>query len=101
LSDLLQGVPKSVIATRFHAGLIQGVMQVVDRLAQRLEFDTVVLSGGCMQNAILLEGLEQALQQRQLNCYTHALVPANDGGIALGQAVICAANLLDPAPPLH
>ena len=101
LHDLLHGVAKSIIATRFHAGLIQGVMQVVDRLAQRFEFDAVVLSGGCMQNAILLQGLEQALQQRQLTCFTHALVPANDGGIALGQAVICAATLLGPSPLNH
>ncbi len=100
LHDLLHGVAKSIIATRFHAALIDGVMQVVDRLAQRHEFDCVVLSGGCMQNAILLQGLEQALQQRQLKCFTHALVPANDGGIALGQAVICAAKLIAPDPPV-
>jgi hydrogenase maturation protein HypF len=94
LQDLQHGVDKSMIATRFHAGLIHGVMQVVDLLAQQHEFGEVVLSGGCMQNAILLQGLEQALAKRQLNCITHALVPANDGGIALGQAVIAAANML-------
>jgi hydrogenase maturation protein HypF len=94
LNDLQNGVAKSIIATRFHTGLIEGVMSIVDRLRNDHAFDTVVLSGGCMQNAILLQGLEHAIHQRHLKCFTHALVPANDGGIALGQAVICAAGIL-------
>jgi hydrogenase maturation protein HypF len=94
LRDLQQGESKSVIATRFHAGLIDGIMNLVDHLSEKFHFKDVALSGGCMQNAVLLQGLEQALKERQLNCLTHSLVPANDGGIALGQAVIAAARLI-------
>jgi len=94
LNDLQQGESKSVIATRFHAGLIDGIVNVIDRLAQKYSFQDVALSGGCMQNAILLQGLEQALKERRFNCLTHSLVPANDGGIALGQAVIAAATII-------
>lgn len=93
LSDLQRGVSSREIATRFHAGLIQGVMHMIDLLHQKYRFDDVVLSGGCLQNATLLQALEQAIQARQMRCITHALVPANDGGIALGQAAIAAAQL--------
>lgn len=92
LEDLKRGTPKAVVAARFHAGLIRGLLSVVDRLAERFEFRTVALSGGCLQNAILLQALEHGLEQRSLACLTHAQVPANDGGIALGQAVIAAAD---------
>lgn len=92
LQDLSQDVDKRMIASRFHAGLINGIMQVIDRLHEKFHFDHIVLSGGCMQNAILLEGLEKQIRKRQLICLTHSLVPANDGGIALGQAVIAAAT---------
>jgi hydrogenase maturation protein HypF len=94
LNDLQQGESRSVIASRFHAGFINGIAQVVECLQKKWQFSDVVLSGGCMQNAILSQGLEQALQKQNLRCITHSLVPANDGGIALGQAVIAAARII-------
>lgn len=94
LQDLQQGVSKSIISSRFHAGFINGVMQMVDQLRHQFYFNEIVLSGGCLQNAILVQGLEQAIEQRHLTCITQALVPANDGGIALGQAAIAAAQLI-------
>jgi hydrogenase maturation protein HypF len=94
LHDLQQGESKSIIASRFHAGLIEGIMQTIDLVQERFNVKTVVLSGGCLQNAILLQGLEQAIKKRQLECITHSLVPANDGGIALGQAAIAAARII-------
>ena len=97
LNDLQQGVTNSIISTRFHAGLINGIVEMVDLLHQTYPFKDVVLSGGCMQNAILLEGLIQSLKERKLNCVSHALVPANDGGIALGQAAIAAARIAQRA----
>jgi hydrogenase maturation protein HypF len=92
LRDIKFGETKSVIATRFHAGLIDALLNVVDLLAKKYSFQDVVLSGGCMQNAILLQGLNKRLVERQFNCLTHSQVPANDGGIALGQVVIAAAR---------
>ena len=93
LNDLKHKVDKSIIATRFHAGLITALVEVVDLLAGQFTFSEVVLSGGCMQNRILLEGLERQLHRCRFNCLSHSLVPANDGGIALGQAVIAAAKI--------
>jgi hydrogenase maturation protein HypF len=56
----------------------------------------VALSGGVMQNRVLAEQLIERVQGRGLRVLTHALVPANDGGLALGQAVIAAARALAP-----
>ena len=94
MHDLQQSTPKSIIASRFHAGLINGILQAIEQLQTQFQFTAVVLSGGCLQNAILLHGLEQAIEQQQLQCITHSLVPANDGGVALGQAAIAAAKLI-------
>jgi hydrogenase maturation protein HypF len=94
LNDLQQGESKSIIASRFHAGLIEGIMKTIDLVQERFNVASIVLSGGCLQNAILLQGLEQAIKKRQLKCISHALVPANDGGIALGQAAIAAARII-------
>ncbi|WP_266171440.1 carbamoyltransferase HypF [Dyella subtropica] len=91
--DLLHDVPPAVIAARFHAGLILSIADMAEQLRREHDFGDVVLSGGCMQNALLLEGLIDTLTARGLRCLTHTLVPANDGGIALGQAVVAAARI--------
>ena len=53
---------------------------------------TVALSGGVLQNRVLLEQLVGRLEALGLRVLAHAQVPANDGGLALGQAVIAAAR---------
>jgi hydrogenase maturation protein HypF len=49
--------------------------------------DTVAMSGGTFQNATLLTGLTRSLSQCGFRVYSHTLIPANDGCLALGQAV--------------
>jgi hydrogenase maturation protein HypF len=51
----------------------------------------VVLSGGVFQNSLLLTGLIKALEEKNFQVFTHSKVPANDGGISLGQAMVAAA----------
>jgi hydrogenase maturation protein HypF len=58
------------------------------RIAQETGLDTVALSGGCFQNRLLLGLLTARLRQVGLRSLVHHRVPCNDGGIALGQAVI-------------
>jgi len=96
LDDLAQGVPRFTIAVRFHAGLTNCLVRVVEALARdAVRFDTVALSGGCFQNRILFEGATAQLQDAGFAVLAHAAVPSNDGGLALGQAAIGAARLLE------
>jgi hydrogenase maturation protein HypF len=57
-------------------------------------FDTVVLSGGCFQNAVLFELIERQLHDAGFRVLSHSVVPTNDGGLALGQAAVAAARLI-------
>jgi hydrogenase maturation protein HypF len=99
LDDLRRGVAASTIALRFHTGLSNALAATTKRLAARVtdgsHFDTVALSGGCFQNRLLLESAAEQLRAAGFVVLTHAEVPANDGGLALGQAVVGAARLLD------
>lgn len=89
--DLQQGVSLEQIAYSFHRWLIRGITLLVERVQRQYMVNTTVLSGGCMQNKILLEGLEQTLRKAGFAVYSGELIPVNDGGIALGQAYIAGA----------
>ena len=100
--DLILGTPVGVISARFHRGLANAVVRMVGQLAETAAGDsaplrTVALSGGVFQNRILFERVQAGLQARGFTVLSHAQVPCNDAGIALGQAVIAAARLLQPA----
>jgi hydrogenase maturation protein HypF len=102
LGDLMLGAPPSLIAARFHDGLAGIIVAMASKLVRRdddggLRFDTVALSGGCFQNRVLFEEVVRGLEQEHFRVLTHAQVPANDGGLALGQAAIGAARLIDAA----
>jgi hydrogenase maturation protein HypF len=94
LRDLEAGLPPPVIAARFHKGLACGIAEMTEKLATIRSFDTVALSGGCFQNAVLLGEVSRLLRAQGFVVLSHAAVPANDGGLALGQAAIVAARLI-------
>ena len=99
LQDLSDRVPVATIAARFHYGLAKAirdmVVQIRDTDVARSQVNTVALSGGCFQNKLLLEELVRLLEADGLRCLLHAKVPANDGGLALGQAAIAAARHIE------
>jgi len=88
IEDRRHGVPPGTQAWRFH----QAVVDIVVRLAvadrQRTGRTAVALTGGVFQNALLAERSIAALADHGIVGLTHALVPPNDGGLALGQAFI-------------
>ena len=94
LEDIRQGVEPSVIAARFHQGLVQAVAQSARVLCDENGLDTAVLGGGVFQNRLLLEGVDSALRESGVRVLSPEKVPANDGGLALGQAAIAAARLI-------
>jgi hydrogenase maturation protein HypF len=92
VGDLLQGMPPGVVSARFHATLVRLFGDVCERLRRDTGLTRVVLSGGVFQNALLLKKMVHALSGNKFKVYTHKLVPANDGGLSLGQAVVAAAR---------
>jgi hydrogenase maturation protein HypF len=84
----LAGSDASGLAASFHATLVGAFVDMAARIRDRSGIDRVALSGGCFQNRVLLEGCVEGLERAGFTVYTHQRVPANDGGIALGQAVV-------------
>jgi hydrogenase maturation protein HypF len=90
VQDVQNGLSIAEIGIKFHKTLIALFTEIC--LAVRRDFDLnrVVLSGGCFQNSILLTGMTHELASRDFEVFAHQRVPTNDGGIALGQAVVAA-----------
>lgn len=86
ISDRTHGVRRGLIAIRFHLALAT----VCLTLAERAAIKQIVLSGGCFQNRILSRLVTETLEQAGFQVYLAAKIPANDGGIALGQAAFVA-----------
>jgi hydrogenase maturation protein HypF len=86
--DLLHGESVPVLAARFHNSLAQAVHTVCDSLRAAHRLDTVALSGGVFQNALLLTRCLELLEPAGFVVLTHRQVPPNDGGISLGQVAI-------------
>lgn len=82
--EALSGVEKSTIARKFHNTLVE----IIVLLAHKAGEDRIALSGGCFQNRLLTDHTILRLRQEGFRPYWHQRVPPNDGGIALGQAVV-------------
>jgi len=86
-----RGLPE--IAAAFHRGVAKLVIDLSTELSKLHGCADVVLSGGVFQNRFLCECVLERSRGTPLRIYQHALVPPNDGGISLGQAVVGAALL--------
>ncbi|MBH8562729.1 carbamoyltransferase HypF [Nostoc sp. CENA67] len=95
LNDLQQQIPKKIIATKFHISLANAIVEMVNILRQENLINQVVLTGGVFQNTILLEQVTNRLQSLKIDVLTQSLLPANDGSLSLGQAIITAAQLMN------
>jgi len=91
--DKHRGEPVSRIGGRFHGSVAAMVVRVCQRLRVMEGIDRVCLSGGVFQNRLLLEKTVVALEEQGFRVHVHEKVPANDGGISLGQAVVGASRL--------
>jgi len=89
--DIEKHVSPAVISARFHQTIIRMATALCRVIRQDSGLNRVALSGGVFQNAILLKGLIRELSADRFEVFSHSLVPTNDGGISLGQAV-CAAG---------
>lgn len=92
LADLKSGTAKSTIARRFHNTVIDAIVNTTTILAKKHRFKKVALTGGVFQNRILLQGVLLRLEAKNFTVLHHQHIPANDGGLSLGQAIITAAR---------
>jgi hydrogenase maturation protein HypF len=91
VADVSAGVAVPVIAARFHNSIAELTRNICCSLRVEYGLNQVALSGGVWQNMTLLSKTSRLLHEDRFLVHRHQLVPANDGGIALGQAVIAAA----------
>jgi len=96
LEDLQRGVKPSTVARRFLNGLAAAWAEAVAAVASSGSFAAIALSGGVFQNALFSQLLHDRLCDVGLPVWMHRQVPTNDGGLALGQAMIAAARALQP-----
>jgi hydrogenase maturation protein HypF len=88
VDDLSKGIDKPVIATKFHNTIISVIFETAEIIRRKEEINKIVLSGGVFQNKYLLEGTMTLLRKNNFEVFTHASIPTNDGGIALGQLAV-------------
>lgn len=88
VSGLARDVERGELAAAFHQALGQSAARLAAGAAQQSSVRTVGLTGGVFVNRVLLAATSTALRAVDLEVLTHRIVPANDGGLALGQAAI-------------
>jgi hydrogenase maturation protein HypF len=88
VQDLSRGRRRGEISARFHNTLRTAIGELCGRIGAGEAVDRVCLSGGSFQNQYLLGCTVVELGRRGFRVFLHAEVPANDGGLSLGQAVI-------------
>ena len=88
VEDLLSGRPAPAISAAFHRTMAEIILATCNELRTENGVTTVALSGGTFQNMLLLTQTITLLKENQFVVYTHQRVPTNDGGLALGQAIL-------------
>ncbi len=88
VSDLEQKIPIPDISAKFHNTIIKVFADLCLEIKKETKINKVALSGGVFHNSIISNGLIKKLQSAKFDVLTHKQLPANDGGISLGQAVI-------------
>jgi len=88
VENIFSGKSVEETASSFHATLTATFAAMSVEMRKLTGINRVALSGGCFQNRILLEETMTELKKKNFEVYFHSQVPANDGGVSLGQAVI-------------
>jgi hydrogenase maturation protein HypF len=88
LNDLNNGVTISQISARVHNSIARMVYKECNQIRKDYDVNHVILSGGVWQNLTLLHRTYELLSSDNFKVYIHHQVPTNDGGLALGQALV-------------
>jgi hydrogenase maturation protein HypF len=93
LDEITRGTPKADLARAFHESIAEMVLRMAADARAKSGINVAALSGGCFQNRLLLASSVERLERDGFIVLVHHSVPANDGGLAFGQAVVAAARL--------
>jgi len=88
VEDLLSGRETGEVSSRFHRTVAEVVAAGCGRIREEGGASAVALSGGTFQNLLLMQQVLELLVEKGFTVYRHRRVPTNDGGLALGQAVL-------------
>ena len=89
----LAGENSNQLALHFHRRLAEMIVSACEKAREETGINTVALSGGVYQNKLLLDYSVTMLEERGFHVLRHHLLPPNDGGISLGQAVAAMRSL--------
>ncbi len=95
IDERMQDTCVDGLAYLFHHILAEMMAASAAAISKRTGITTAALSGGVFQNTLLLELTETALKKKHLTVLRHYLIPPNDGGLGLGQAVYAMKHLQD------
>jgi hydrogenase maturation protein HypF len=90
IADLRKHASIPDMSRRFHNGLALVLAELSAKLREERGMNRICLSGDCFQNVLLFEFTFSALRKQNFEVYFHSEVPAGDGGISLGQALVAA-----------
>ncbi|HMK55991.1 MAG TPA: carbamoyltransferase HypF [Dissulfurispiraceae bacterium] len=92
--EVSAGTEPSMISLRFHRTMTTLITDVVLRISSKTGLDNVVISGGCFQNARLLQDVLADLSAHGMSVTTNEYLPCNDACLSLGQAFIALQHLV-------
>ncbi len=92
VNDVSAGISIAAISAKFHNAVANLILKLSLKMREKFALNKVALSGGCFQNVALLQKTIALLIEKDFEILTHQKVPPNDGGLALGQAVVAACS---------
>ncbi|AKK26926.1 carbamoyltransferase HypF [Mycobacterium sp. EPa45] len=95
VEGMRRDIPVTDLAAGFHHAVVRATTVVAGECARAAGISVIGLTGGVFANRLLLQGLRHSLTGRGFEVLCHRTVPCNDGGLALGQAAIAAATLIE------
>ena len=95
LQHRLQKEPIDLLALAFHRGLAAAIRDACKNAREMTGCSTAALTGGVFQNTLLLRLTQRELEDEGFRVLHHSMIPTNDGGIAVGQALFAMQRLRD------
>jgi hydrogenase maturation protein HypF len=90
VEDLQRKICRETMSSRFHNGLVETLARLACLLRDESSINQVCLSGGTFNNVLVLDPLIHKLEFDGFEVFTHSRIPAGDGGLCLGQALVAA-----------